>query len=204
MRSDDIRAQSPSSLLITYAVVLHRLRGFGVIRSFNHPVGDVAEYWVSQNPGLMLSPKSNMDFDAIDAVGLRYQIKARWRAQGRGSTTMTGIRPMEPAKFDFLVAIVFDSDFNVDYAAILPVDQVRRRCRHVSGRNTFAMPFPRRLLSIPVSGTSLASSACSPQRKRRSVRSQQLRRGRRCAASRCRNLWWDWHNRRRVFRSRNL
>ena len=56
---------------------------------------------------------------------------------------------MAPAKFDLLVAIVFDSDFNVDYAATIPGDQVRRRCRHVRGRNTFAMPFPRKTLSLP-------------------------------------------------------
>jgi hypothetical protein len=57
MRSDDIRLHDPLSLLATYAVVLHRLRKFEVIRSYHHPVGDVAEYWVSQTMGLALTPK---------------------------------------------------------------------------------------------------------------------------------------------------
>lgn len=147
MRSDDIRAKGPSSLLMTYATVLYRLRHFGVIRSFNHPVGDVAEYWASQNLGLELAPKSKKGYDATDADGVRYQIKARWRATGRGTPTMD-VRLSDPARFDALIAVVFDDDFNVDYAAILTVDVVRQRCRFVPNRNAYSMPFPRKTLSL--------------------------------------------------------
>ncbi len=42
MRCDDIRAQGPLGLLGMYASVLFGLRRFGVIRSFNSPIGDVA------------------------------------------------------------------------------------------------------------------------------------------------------------------
>ena len=54
---------------MTYAVVLYRLRALGVIRSFNHPVGDVAEYWVSRNLGLTLAHKTNMGYDAVTSNG---------------------------------------------------------------------------------------------------------------------------------------
>jgi hypothetical protein len=50
MRSDDIRLQDPLGLLATFAVVLYRLRKFEVIRSYNHPVGDVAEIRVRMLP----------------------------------------------------------------------------------------------------------------------------------------------------------
>ncbi len=147
MRSDDIRAQGPLDLLDTYACVLHGLRRFGVVRSFNHPVGDVAEYWVSQNLGWSLMPPSHKSYDAVDAAGLRYQIKARWRTRD-GRTPRMCVQLTDPPFFDFLVGVVFDQDFHVDYAAILPVDLVRGLCRRDGGSCSGQLSFPRRILRM--------------------------------------------------------
>ncbi|MGQ0708995.1 MAG: hypothetical protein ACT4NV_04520 [Rhodoferax sp.] len=148
MRSDDLRVQGVSGLLITYASILHILRTRGIIRSFNSPVADIAEWLVSKKLGLTLAPKSGKSFDATDSNGKRYQIKGRWLAGSNRSTQLSAIRDLDADPFDFLVGVVFDEDFRVDYAAIVPVAVVRSRSSFVARTNSHRFLFPRSLLSM--------------------------------------------------------
>lgn len=117
MRFDD-----PISLLSTYAVALHGLRSHGVIRSFNSPVGDIAEWMVSKKLQLTLTPMSNRSHDATDASGARYQIKARWCPSRNRSMQLGAVRDLLSNPFEFLVAVVFDRDFMVDFCCDSAVD----------------------------------------------------------------------------------
>jgi hypothetical protein len=90
----EVRCDDPSSLLNAYAVALHGLRSHGVIRSFNSPVGDIAEWIVSKKLQLTLTPMSNRSHDAIDASGARYQIKARWCPGANRSKQLGAVRDL--------------------------------------------------------------------------------------------------------------
>jgi hypothetical protein len=90
----EVRSDDPSSLLNAYAVALHGLRSHGVIRSFNSPVGDIAEWIVSKTLQLTLTPRSNRSHDAIDASGARYQIKARWCPGTNRSKQLGAVRDL--------------------------------------------------------------------------------------------------------------
>jgi hypothetical protein len=144
-----MRCDDPSSLLTAYAVALHGLRSHGVIRSFNSPVGDIAEWIVSKKLDLTLSPMSNRSHDAIDASGARYQIKARWCPGINRSKQLGAVRDLASNPFDFLVAVIFDGDFIVDYAAVIPFAIVRQRSRYVARTNSHRLNFPRNVLRLP-------------------------------------------------------
>lgn len=149
MRSDDLRIQSPSSLLITYASVLHSLRAHGVVRSFNNPVADIAEWIISKKLHLTLAGNSAKAYDATDAQGRKYQIKGRWFAGRNRSTQLGAIRGLSEAPFDFLAAVMFDGDFGVEYAAVIPVATVQQRSKYVAHTNSYRFNFTRSILKEP-------------------------------------------------------
>jgi hypothetical protein len=149
MRSDSLAAHGVGGLLTTYAAILHALNRHGVVRSYNTPVADITEWLVSEHLGLALLPKSNKSVDAVDDCQLRYQIKGRWIAGRNKSKQLGAIRDLNSNPFDFLVAVVFDSDFVVDYAAIIPLQVVQRRCTPVSRTNSHRFSFTRSVLSEP-------------------------------------------------------
>lgn len=84
------------ALMNQYAAVLITLNERGVIRTYNSPVGDFAEWLVSQKLGLRL----------------------------------------EKNQFDFLIAVIFDSHFQVRAAYQIPHEIIPRYAvyrRHVNG-----------------------------------------------------------------------
>jgi hypothetical protein len=144
----DVHFDDPISLLSTYAVALHGLRSHGVIRSFNSPVGDIAEWMVSKKLQLTLTPKSNRSHDATDASGARYQIKACWCPSRNRSMQLGAVRDLVSNPFEFLVAVIFDGDFMVDYAAVIPLSIVQQRSRCVARTNSHRLNFPRSVLRL--------------------------------------------------------
>ena len=148
MRSDDLRLQGPKSLLVTYASVMHLLRAHGVIRTFNNPVADIAEWLVSPKLDLTLEGSSAKGFDATDARGQRYQIKGRWLAGRNQSTQLSAIRNLPASPFDFLVAVMFDGNFSVEYGAVIPVATVQEKSTYVPHTNSYRFNFHRSLLLV--------------------------------------------------------
>ncbi len=149
MRSDDLRVQGVGGLLSTYASVMHLLRLHGITRSFNNPVADVAEWLVSNKLGLTLSTNSAKGYDAIDEAGTRYQIKARWLATPRSSKQLSAIRDLPDKPFDQLIAVMFDAEFNVDYAAKIPLECVLGHAKRIERTNSHCFHFTRKMLSVP-------------------------------------------------------
>jgi len=120
MNPSDLTGLTIAELLATHSSVLDELRHRNVIRSKNNPTGDYAEWLVSTKLGLALETNSAKGFDASDSQGLRYQIKARRVTPENRSTQLGVIRNLEGKDFDFLIAIIFDADWHVRYAAKIP------------------------------------------------------------------------------------
>jgi hypothetical protein len=92
---------------------------------------------------------SNRSHDAIDASGARYQIKARWCPGTNRSKQLGAVRDLASNPFEFLVAVIFDGDFIVDYAAVIPLALVQQRSRYVARTNSHRLSFPRSVLGLP-------------------------------------------------------
>ena len=129
------------ALMNQYAAVLITLNERGVIRTYNSPVGDFAEWLVSQKLGLRLEKNSARGLDATGSDGLRYQIKCRWERTDfptPQSRELGVIRSLEKNQFDFLIAVIFDSHFQVRAAYQIPHEIIPRYAvyrRHVNGHS---------------------------------------------------------------------
>ena len=117
---------SVSELLRTHSEIISELRLRGILRTNNNPVSDYTEWLVAKKLDLNMSQKSQPGFDAIDDTGLRYQIKGRRRTPQNKSTQLGVIRNLSEKKFDFLIGVILNSDYSVNYAAQIPYGLVSR------------------------------------------------------------------------------
>lgn len=127
--------KSASELLKLYAQILRELKRREVLRTFNSPTGDYAEWLFCQCFGWSQAPNSQRGFDAFDKLGVKYQIKAIRLTDKSKSRQMSAIRDL--AAFDALAAIMFDDDFCVLRAAIIPISVVREFSSFTAHTNSY-------------------------------------------------------------------
>lgn len=122
-------------LLSLYSDLMEELRERGVIRSSNNPVADYGEYIVARKLGLKLQTGSNKGFDAQDKKGLRYQIKSRRITPHNKSLQLGVIRNLKDKPFDFLIAIIFNSDFSMNEVYKIPFKVIKKYSRFSKHQN---------------------------------------------------------------------
>lgn len=125
---------SPLELLRVYGDVLDELRKRGIARTGNNPIGDYAEWLVTERLHLTLSANSTFGYDATDSSGKRYQIKAR-----RGGIQLSAIRNAEQALFDYLIAVMFSQDFSISIALKIPQSLVLKMARYTIHTNSHTL-----------------------------------------------------------------
>jgi hypothetical protein len=133
MKLDEDFAQD---LLKAYSAILRELRNRNLIRSTNNPVADIAETLVALALKLQLASGSTAGHDALDAVGVRYEIKGRRVTKENKSRQLSFIRGLDKDHFDFLVGVLFDESFLVIKACIIPksiVLKLAKYVKHVNG-----------------------------------------------------------------------
>lgn len=117
------------------AAAIEELRHRTVVRTGNAPLGDYAEYLFAKAFGWMLAPNSATSYDAHDG-NVRYQIKARrLRNNAAGERQLGIMRGLPDQTFDQLAAVLFDREFGVHKAAIIPHATVLSRAMHVKHVN---------------------------------------------------------------------
>lgn len=119
------------ALLELHVDLLAELRRREVVRSLNNPTGDYGELLFSRAFGWSLNGNSSADADAIDAQGLRYQIKCRRLGTPKGSRQLGFIRRLPERPFDWLAAVLLDSRFRVLRAALIPYEVILPRASYV-------------------------------------------------------------------------
>lgn len=112
-------------LLALHVEIMDELRDRDVIRSTNNPTGDLAEYLFCRAFGWEQNPNSAKGVDAAAPDGTRYQIKGRRLHKSNRSRQLSAIRDIDG--FDFLAAVLFDHQYRVSRAALIPVSIVRSR-----------------------------------------------------------------------------
>lgn len=131
---ESLRDKSIPELLALHADIMEELRGRGVLRSANNPTGDLAEYLLCTAFGWKQAPNSEKGFDATSDDGVHYQIKGRRLHRRNKSRQMSAIRDLDG--FDCLAAVLFDDDYRVMRAALIPVVVVRDRSTYVAHTNS--------------------------------------------------------------------
>lgn len=127
MNADDLKSLPAGTLLRLSALVIEELRRRELVRSSNNPVADFAELLAARALSLTLVGKSSAGHDAVDASGARYQVKGRRITAHNPSRQLSFIRGLPEKPFDFIVGILFDADFSVKRACVIPFDVVQRR-----------------------------------------------------------------------------
>lgn len=144
--------KTPTQLMNMYAEILTELKSRNIVRTYNSPVGDYAEWLVSNKLNLILEKNSQKGYDAYDTEKKeRYQIKSRWE---RGnpcvqSRELNVIRNYEENQFNYLVIVIFDADFNVKEAYQLPHDMISQYARYSKHHNGHILIAMGRVLEDP-------------------------------------------------------
>jgi hypothetical protein len=146
---DGLNTLSIGDLLRLHDSLLEELRDRGVVRSSNNPVADYTEWLCAQKLGLFLVGKSSAGFDAHDTSGNRVQIKGRRVTRHNKSVQLSQLRKLADNPFDLLLGVVFNSDFTVAYAGLVPLSMVIENSTYRSHTNAHVFHMKRELLTDP-------------------------------------------------------
>ncbi|HHE5698631.1 TPA: hypothetical protein ACPEY2_002550 [Citrobacter amalonaticus] len=136
-------------LLSLHSKILTVLRSRDVIRTKNNPVGDYAEWLVSKALGMTLLSNSSAGADAIDADGMKVQIKARRVTPDNPSRQLSALRNYEAADFDYLIAVIFDENYNILDSYKIPHEVIRDYARHSDHVNAHIINLKGAILTDP-------------------------------------------------------
>jgi hypothetical protein len=132
----DLSHLTAVELLALHSRVAEGLRKRGITRSSNNPTGDLAEHLFCKAFGWRQAGNSQANVDAIDADGLRYQIKGRRITRHNQSRQLGAIRDLAGEHFDYLAGVLFFEDYSVMRAAIIPRTIVVERASFVARTNS--------------------------------------------------------------------
>jgi hypothetical protein len=139
-KSDLLHDSSTGELLTLSRRILGELRQRKVIRTGNAPAGDYAELLVQLATRGELAPNAQRSWDVLTPAKRKLQVKARvvTNPGTRGERQLSVFRSW---KFNAAVIVLFDDDFRVWRAALLPVGVIRSAGRfreYVQGTVVFA------------------------------------------------------------------
>lgn len=138
----NIKDKSSIELMNMYAEILAELNSRNVVRTYNSPVGDYAEWLVAEKLGFVLEHNSQKGYDAYDPkTGLLYQIKSRWErgAISVQSRELNVIRNYDYKQFDYLIVVIFDKYFGVKEAYMMPHDTIKPYARYNKHQNGYIL-----------------------------------------------------------------
>jgi hypothetical protein len=116
----DLEKYSIKGLLRLHSSVINELKNREVVRTKNNPVGDYTEWLVAKALGLELAANSSAGYDGIDPAGVKIQIKGRRVTPENKSRQLSAIRNLEFKDFDELVGVIFDQDYEIVTAVMMP------------------------------------------------------------------------------------
>ena len=138
----NIKNKSSVELMNLYAEILAELNRRNVVRTYNSPVGDYAEWLVAEKLGLVLEHNSQKGYDAYQpGTGLRYQIKSRWERGDASvqSRELNVIRNYDDNQFDYLIIVIFNDRFGVKEGYMLPHDTIKPYARYNRHQNGYIL-----------------------------------------------------------------
>ncbi|MGI2056161.1 DUF6998 domain-containing protein [Shewanella baltica] len=95
-----------------------------MVRTKNNPLGDYTEWLVGKALDLELQTNSKAGYDGIDRNGVRVQIKGRRVTPDNKSRQLSAICKYDEKDFDEFAAIIYDENFDVIEAVLIPHEVV--------------------------------------------------------------------------------
>ena len=126
-------------VLALFCSCLAELKRRGVTRSTNSPVADYAELLFQRAFGWTLCPKSTKGYDATDSAGKKFEVKGRRLTSHNASRQLSSIRGLDDKHFHYLAGVLFDSDFNVQRACLIPRKQVKALSKYSKHTNSWIL-----------------------------------------------------------------
>ena len=117
--------------MLDYSNILEQLTDGCVVKTRNNPVGDYTEWLVHKAYGGDLKGKSTKGYD-LESDRKKYQIKGRWLSKSTSSKQLSIIRGLGEKRFDYLIGVYFDKEFNVEEAWEIPHCVIKRHKPHYS------------------------------------------------------------------------
>jgi hypothetical protein len=139
MELPSLKDFSPKELLQITGKILDELSAREIVRTSNNPVSGYTEWLVSKRLGLTLCGNSEKGFDSTDKSGVKYEIKARRVTPANKSRQLSAIRDIQGEHFNFLIAVVYDKDFEVILALKIPRSVVVAKSTYVKSTNSYKL-----------------------------------------------------------------
>ena len=117
-------------LLRLQADVTKELKRRNIVRTQNNPLGDYTEWLVAQKMNLALENNSAAGYDAKSEAGVTFQIKGRRVTPSSPSRQLSAIRNYDAKEFDYLVAVIYNEEFNIEAAYLIPHEVIGDYARH--------------------------------------------------------------------------
>lgn len=92
---------------------------------------------------------STKGYDAEDASGKRYEIKAQRLTAHNDSRMLSAIRDCEAAHFDYLAGVLFNEDFSLAKACIIPFNIVLAHSKYRKHTNAHIFELKDELWALP-------------------------------------------------------
>ncbi len=132
-----LREMTVAEILALHVQIGEELRARGVSRSANNPVGDLSERLFCSAFGWEQAPNSERGYDARDSNKIRYQIKGRRIHRRTKSRQLSAIRNLTERPFDVLAGVLFEDDYKVLRAALIPWAVVNHHSTYQDHTNSY-------------------------------------------------------------------
>jgi hypothetical protein len=124
----------PGNCSPSWAQTLRELRDREVVRTFNNPIGDIAEALAALHYSGKRSSSSHASWDVKTRRGELLQVKALRRT---GAKTRRNLSPVRSDGYDAVIVVIFTEDLSVEQAIRVPqpvVNELFAWRDHVAGR----------------------------------------------------------------------
>lgn len=149
MNAMNLESLDTPALLRLYAEIMAEMKTRGVSRGMNNPMADYAEQIVAKYLGAEVLPQSNAGHDLVGRDGTRYEVKARRMSASPSCRQLSALRGLEDHKFDFLVGVLFNEDFTVYRAALIPWEVVKANATFVKHTNAWNFILTDHIWDLP-------------------------------------------------------
>lgn len=145
----DLRELTVKELLRQHSSIIDELKRRRIVRTKNNPVGDYAEWLVAKSLGLELARNSSAGYDGIDSKGVKIQIKGRRITPENKSRQLSAIRKLEEKDFDQLAAVIFDENYEIIDAVLIPHEVIEEYATYRSHVNAHILHLKGPILNDP-------------------------------------------------------
>jgi hypothetical protein len=150
MPRDFLRTLSPKQLLQLTGEVIDELTSRDICRTGNNPLSDYTEWLVTKRYGWIRAPNSEQGYDAKDRkTGWRYEIKGRRVTAKNPSRQLSAIRDLEGKHFGFLIAVIYNKNFEIIKALKVPHSVVVGTARRSKHTNSWILHANNALADMP-------------------------------------------------------